>query len=146
MTMFAQFIKQRTAWRVMEAMLLILGGVLLAGTSFAKVVANTIDPVAVMSADGRSVVLTGPLACDQNQTGHLRVTLSQRTTGAIATGRIFFACTPTTQQWKVEVHAEGKDSFEPGAATAVAVARTFVGEGDNDDAHQWLVNIILVTQ
>lgn len=81
-----------------------------------------------------------------NQTADLQVTLTQRTTGAVAAGRIFFPCTPTVQQWEVEVRARGKEIFEPGAATAVAVARTLVAGGESDDAHQWLVNITLVSE
>ena len=46
----------------------------------------------------------------------------------------------------IEVQAKGKDNLEPGAATAVAVARTFIGGGESDDAHQWLVNITLVNE
>ena len=111
--MTIQFIRRHTHWRNLVAMLLILGGALIACTSFGRIVQNTIDPVAVVSDDGRSVVLTGPLACDQNQTADLRVTLSQRTTGAVATGRILFPCTPDVQQWEVEVRVRGKESFEP---------------------------------
>jgi hypothetical protein len=136
MTKIIRLICQHTNCRVLATSLLILASILLAGTSFAKIVQNTIDPVAVVSADGRSAVLTGPLACDQKQTADLRVTLPQRTTGAIATGQILFPCTPPTQQWEVEVRTKGKDSFEPGAATALAVARTFVEGGESDDAHR----------
>jgi hypothetical protein len=144
--MTIQSIRRQARWRLPAATLLILGGALLAGTSFARVAVNTIDPVAVVSVDGRNVVLTGPLACDQNQTADLRVTLTQRTTGAVASGRIFFPCSTTTQQWEVEVRAKGRESFAPGEAAAVALARTVIGGGASDDAHQWLVNIILVSQ
>lgn len=113
MTMNMQLIRQHTHWRIVAASLLILGGMLLAGTRVARVVNNTIDPVAVMSGDGRSVTLTGPLACDQSQTADLRVTLTQRTTGAVATGRIFFPCTPDVQQWQSKSRPKAKTTSNP---------------------------------
>ena len=144
--MSIQSIKPHTQWRVLAAILLILAAVFVARTALARVVNNTIDPVAVVSDDGRSVHLTGPLACDQNQTADLRVTLTQRTTGAVATGRIIFPCTTTVQQWEVDLRAKGREIFAPGSATAVALARTTIADGESDDAHQWLVEITLVSQ
>lgn len=67
MNMSFPFMKQDIRWRIPAAILLLLVGLFLAGTSFAKVILNTIDPVAVVSDNGRSIVLTGPLECDQTR-------------------------------------------------------------------------------
>ena len=144
--MSIQSIKQHTRGRVLAAILLLLAGGLVAHTGFARVILNTIDPVAVLSDDGRSVHVTGPLACDQDQMADLRVTLTQRTTGAVANARIIFPCTTTVQQWEVDLRAKGREIFAPGSATAVALARTTIADGESDDAHQWLVEITLVSQ
>jgi hypothetical protein len=71
--------------------------------------------------------------------------VTQRETGAVAEGRTRITCTGDTQQWEVHASIRGKESFQEGPATAVAVART-TDRGDTDDAQQWLVNITLVTE
>jgi hypothetical protein len=107
-----------------------------------RVILNTIDAAATVSEDGRRVFVTGPISCTQTERVDLRVTLTQRLTGAIAEGRIRFVGTTTLQHWEVEVCATGRESFDPGPAAAVAVAVTSV-RGVANDAHQWLVNITL---
>jgi hypothetical protein len=63
--------------------------------------------------------------------------------GAVAEGHTRIICTTDVQQWEVHASIQGKETFEEGAATAVALARTS-DRGDIDDAHQWLVPITLV--
>ena len=75
----------------------------------------------------------------------MRLTVTQRSTGAAAEGRAFLTATGAVQQWEVETAAEGGATFEAGPATAVAFARNTVG-GKATDAHQWLVNITLVME
>jgi hypothetical protein len=72
----------------------------------------------------------------------MRVTLTQRTTGAIAEGTLVFTGTTTEQEWQVTVDAQGDADFEPGPAVAVAVATTRL-RGLVTDAHQWLVPVTL---
>lgn len=129
--------------RVSAAMVLTLVGILVAATAFAKITRNTIDPVAIVSDDGRHVIVTGPIACTKNERAYLLVTVSQRPTGAVAEGNTRITCTGNDQQWKVHTVTQGKDSFEAGAATAVALART-TDRKDVTDAHQWLVDVTLV--
>lgn len=96
-----------------------------------------------MSENGRKIVLTGPIQTDVVEKIFLRVTVTQRSTGAVADGIAILRGTSELQQWEVKVKARGKASFEPGPATAVAIAITS-DKGQTSDAHQWLVNITLV--
>ena len=141
--MTMQSIKQHKQWLVPAAIVLALAGVLVARTVFAKIVQNTIDPVGIVAHNGRHVTVTGPLAITAGERASLRVTVTQRTTGAVAEGHAVFTGTGTTNQWEVEAAVEGDETFEAGPATAVAIARTTSG-GQATDAHQWLANITLV--
>jgi len=104
---------------------------------------NTIDTVAIVAGAGRHLIVTGPIECTARERTYLRVTVTQRETGAVAEGSTFFTCTVETQQWEVHAVTHGKASFDEGPATAVAVAST-TSRGQATDAHQWLVNITLV--
>jgi hypothetical protein len=104
---------------------------------------NTIDPVAIVAGGGRHLIVTGPIECNQEERAELRVTVTQRETGAVAEGYAIFKCTVETQQWEVHAVARGKASFEEGPAIAVAVAST-ASRRESTDAHQWLVDVTLV--
>ena len=125
------------------ATLVSLAAALAATGAFARVILNTIDSVATVTDNGRLVVATGPLSCTEGERAYLRVTLSQRDTGAVAEGHTFVDCTGEVQQWEVHAFIQGRDTFVEGPATAVAIARTTV-RGTSSDAHQWLVNVTLV--
>jgi len=127
------------------AVLAIVAGLVAATMAFAKVVRNTIDAVAVVTENGRHVVVTGPLECTPGERVHLSVTVTQRTTGAIAAGRAFVICTGDEEAWGIDAAVQGRETFEIGPATAVAVARS-VARGDTTDAHQWLVPITLIAE
>jgi len=141
--MFPRLAKQHSMRLVSAAMVLILAGVGLAPLAFAKIVSNTIDPVAIVTNNGRLVTVTGPIACDESQTAELHVTVTQRSTGAVAEGTAHFTCTGDIQQWEVRASTQDKATFVQGPASAVALATTSK-RGDTDDAHQWLVAITLV--
>lgn len=111
--------------------------------TFARVAYNTINPVATLTDDGRHVVLTGPVQCDAAQPADLRLTVTQRSTGAIAEGTGRIDCTPGVRQWEVRAATQGKARFAEGPAIAVGLATTSTGRGDADDSHQWLVQVIL---
>jgi hypothetical protein len=143
--MTIQFIRKHQKWVVPAAIVLTVAGVFVARTAFARVLLNTIDPVGIVADKGRHLTVTGPISFDAGERGELRVTATQRSTGAVAEGRAFITGTGELQQWEVEAAAEGSASFDAGPATAVAIARTTVG-GKATDAHQWLVNITLVTE
>ena len=143
--MTIQSIKQHKQWLVPAALVLALAGVFVARPAFARLVLNTIDPVGIVADNGRHVTLTGPLAVTAGEQISLRVTVTQRSTGAVAEGRAILTGTGTTNQWEVTAAVEGDETFEAGPATAVAIARTSAG-GQATDAHQWLVNITLVKE
>ena len=128
---------------VSAAVVLTLVGVFVAPMAFGRIVRNTIDPVAVVADNGRHIVVTGPMACTAREKAHLRVTVTQRTTGALAEGHTRITCTGGSQQWEIHAATQGHEGFQDGPATAVAVART-THRGDITDAHQWLVEITLV--
>ena len=70
------------------------------------------------------------------------MTVTQRSTGAVAEGRTLITCTGNIQQWEIHASTQGNETFQDGPATAVAIART-TSRGEATDAHQWLVNITL---
>ena len=125
------------------AVVLTLAGLILAPIAFARVATNTIDPVATITDDGRLVIATDPLTCTRGERAFLRVTVSQRATGAVAEGRSRIVCTGNSQQWEVQAGTQGQATFGEGPAVAVAIART-AERGEISDAHQWLVNVTLV--
>jgi hypothetical protein len=129
--------------KTLATMLLALGlTTTMSAPTFAGIALNTIDPVAVVTDDGRQLRITGPIACTTTERVTLQVTVTQRTTGAVAQGRAHFLCTGQLQHWDVWVTHDGPESFEEGAATAVALARTRV-QGKPTDVHQWLVDVTL---
>jgi hypothetical protein len=117
--------------------------VVLTRMTFARVVGNTVDPLAVVTDNGRHLVLTGPIACTPNEIALVEVTVTQRDTGAVAVGRTRITCTGAVVQWEIHASTQLAERFEEGPATAVALARTVNG-GDTTDAHQWLVPVTLI--
>jgi hypothetical protein len=108
--------------------------------TFAGIALNTIDPVAHQTENGRQIVVTGPIVCTAGEGVTLRVTVTQRSTGAVGQGRTRFPCTGALQQWEVRVAHDKKAAFAYGAVTAVAFVRT-TARGTLTDAHQWLVEV-----
>ena len=143
--MFTSTLKKHLKAAVTMAIILTLLGVVVAPLAYARVMTNTIDPVATVSDNGRRIVLTGPLQTDVVERIFLRVTVTQRTTGAAAEGIAILRGTGALQQWEVQAKTRGKASFEAGPATAVAIGVTS-DHGHTTDAHQWLVNITLVKE
>jgi len=143
-TMLAQPTKKHMNCLVSAAMALTLVGVFIPPMAFARITFNTIDPVAGVTDNGRHIIATGPIECTAGERLSLRVTVTQRSTGAEAEGRTLITCTGIhTQQWEVHASTQGKETFEEGPATAVAIGLTTL-RGETTDAHQWLVNITLV--
>jgi hypothetical protein len=122
-----------------------VAGILSGSLADAKIARNTIDATARVTDNGRVLVATGPIRCDAIQPTYLRVTVSQRSTGAVAGGVANITCTPDERQWEVRLTAQGSATFEEGPAIATALARS-TQNGNPDDAHQWLVEINLVRE
>jgi len=127
------------------ALALILAAFCIAPAAFAGFSQNTINPTATLSGNGHRILVSGPISNTRSEWVDLRVTVTQRSTGAIAEGHLRFAGTTALQQWEVEAERVGSNAFEEGPATAVALAVTN-HRGDTDDAHQWLVNVTLVRE
>lgn len=106
---------------------------------------NQIDTVAFVIDNGRRILLTGPVECGDGERADLRVTVTQRETGAVAEGHTFVTCTGTPQRWEIDALTQGDQTFEEGPVVGVLAGRT-VSRGETTDAHQWLVNITLVKQ
>ena len=138
-------LKQHPKWLVSAAILLMVAGVFVARTAFAKLALNTIDPVGIVADKGRRLTVGGPITITAGERTELRVTVTQRSTGALPEGVALLTGTGEAQQWEVEAAVQGGERFEPGPATVVALARTTV-RGKVTDAHQWLVNITLVKE
>jgi hypothetical protein len=153
--MFIQPTNKHMNGLVWAALGLIFVSIFLSPLAFAGIALNTIDPVAIVADNGHHVIVTGPIACTQGEQAFLRVTVTQRTTGALAEGHTRIICTGDTQQWEVHGSSQRQETFQEAIATAVAVARTTLygetteyGEiteyGETTDAHQWLVDITLI--
>ena len=109
-----------------------------AGVSF-----NTIDREATLDAGGHVVDATGPIRCSQLERARIRVTVSQRATGAVAEGRWRGRCRRTTRTWTARRFVQrGAAIFEAGTAQACALAVTRTAERATD-AKQWCRTIEL---
>ena len=113
--------------------------------AFARIVSNTIDDTATIRPNGRHVLVSGPVSCTAGETLDLRVTVTQRTTGAFGEGQTRLRCTGTDLHWFVEASTRGGESFEEGPATVTAIGIT-TSRGSSTDAHQWRVDITLGRQ
>ncbi len=142
--MFNQLTQRRAKCFIAAAMLLTVA-TFATSLAFAKISLNTIDPVAIVADHGRHLIVTGPIICTAGERAYVRVTVTQRTSGAVAEGNSFVTCTGALQQWEVHALTQGAASFTPGAATAVGLGSTSA-RGKANDAHQWLVNVTLVEE
>ena len=130
----------RLAWIVIAISLIAAAPV-----AVARIMNNTIDALAIVADGGRHLVVTGPITCTAGEQSILRVTVTQRATGAIAEGQTLVVCSGAAQEWEAHAAIQGRQSFQLGSAVAVASARTTT-RGDTTDAHQWLVPITLVAE
>jgi hypothetical protein len=134
--------KSLKPWLVPVTLLVILAGVFVAPTVVARITRNTIDPVGIVADQGRRVTVTGPILVTTGERTELRVTVTQRSTGAVAEG-VFFTGSGKTNRGEITALAEGRTAFEAGPATVVGLARSSIN-GHATDAHQWLVNVTLL--
>jgi len=143
--MSTQTRKHLKTWLTPVTLLLVLSSLFITRTVWARIAYNTIDPVGIVVDTGRKVLVTGPIAVTEGERTELRVTVTQRSTGAVAEGVLFFTGTGQTNQWEVTAVAEGRATFEAGPATVVGLARSSA-QGQVTDAHQWLVNATLLSE
>jgi hypothetical protein len=107
---------------------------LLSGNALSTLTTNTIAPTATM--EGKRVLATGLVACTAGQRLELEITVTQRSTGALARGKKNTRCTGSTEQIPVRLKTRGKARFTPGNAEACALG---VNRDQQRvvDAHQW---------
>ena len=118
----------------------------LTASASAGVVLNTIDRGATLDARGHVLAVTGPIRCSEAERATIRVTVSQRTTGAVADGRWRGLCRRTTRTWTARQFApHGSASFQAGTAQACALAVTRRAERATD-AKQWCRTIELTAE
>jgi hypothetical protein len=110
----------------------------------AGVVLNTIDREATLDDAGRVIEAAGPIRCSERERASIRVTISQRTTGAVADGRWRGRCLQTTTTWTARGFApQGSATFQPGTAKACALGITR-RDSSVTDAKQWCRTVRLV--
>ena len=118
----------------------------LTASASAGVVLNTIDREASLDAGGHVVEATGPIRCSQVERATIRVTVSQRTSGAVAEGRWRGRCRRSTRTWTATRFVpQGAAIFEAGRAQACALAVTRRAKRGTD-AKQWCRTIELTTE
>ena len=141
--MYSYRTRKNWKWAVPAAAILTVAGLFIAKAAYAKLIGNTIDPVLTVNDNGRHIIVTGPTVCTSSEKSDLRVTVTQRSTGAVAEGRARFTCTGDLQHWEALATTVGREAFVEGPAIAVAIATTN-DRGTTTDAHQWLVKVTLV--
>jgi hypothetical protein len=118
----------------------------LTASASAGVVLNTIDREASLDAGGHVVAVTGPIRCSQVERATVRVTVSQRTTGAVAEGQWRGLCRRSTRTWTAKRFVpQGSATFQAGGAQVCALAVTRRAERATD-AKQWCRAIELTNE
>jgi hypothetical protein len=108
-----------------------------------------IDPTLLIDAKGRQVAVTGPFECSAGGLiTLLRVTVSQRVSGAVAEGETRGACSGGAEEFALDAVARGEATFVEGPAEACALALVgvhgaLIGGGNVTDAHQWCQDVTL---
>jgi hypothetical protein len=102
-----------------------------------RIISPEIDSPVRLSGAGRQLLVRGPITCLAGDEVRIRVTVTQRTTGAVAEGRWRRLCTGGSRHWTTKAAvAEGPAAFAAGPAQACAVALARRG-GKPTDALQW---------
>ena len=104
---------------------------------------NTINAEAHVKRYGRAIHVGGPIRRDKGDTLKLRVTVSQRTTGAVAEGDTQDVATGRFECWEVVAECRGDAAFEEGPAQASVLGTTWL-KGDVTDAVQWSGDLVLM--
>jgi hypothetical protein len=123
---------------------LVAASIALAAPASAGVVLNTIDRDVSLDGAGRVVAVTGPIRCTEAERASIRVTVTQRATGAVSEGRWRGTCRRTTTTWTAKRFVRhGSAAFRPGTARACALGVTRRA-GTVTDAKQWCEAVRLV--
>lgn len=94
-------------------------------------------------ADGRDVIASGHGGCTADQQVTVAVTITQSTSGAVATGEWINSCSGELQTWSLRVTAHTTSSFATAAAEACGLATTREGVYVTD-TFDWCKDIDLI--
>ena len=89
-----------------------------------------------LGTDGQSVQAIGHGGCTENEEVTVAVTVTQSTTGALATGQWQGTCTGELQHWTVDAAIVSGGPFEAGAAGVCGIATTR-SDGEVTDTDEW---------
>lgn len=95
-----------------------------------------IAPVLPLVNEGRDVVVSGHGGCSAGEMVTIAISITQYSTGAVATGEIVEPCTGAEQQWQLTAAAIISPSFVAGPADACGTATTRL-DGEVTDAESW---------
>ena len=100
------------------------------------------DGTATLSADGRHILLGGPVEClPAGQKAQFGIVVTQGATGARAEGSFTTTCSGQLQQWHATAHAVGPARFGAGAADACgALTQAFAQTAGRES---WCRQIVL---
>src|SRR5262245_29768806 len=133
-TMSAQLTHKHLQCFVSAVTVLALVGVCIAPITFAAITSAIINPLAIVTDNGRHLIVSGPVVCTESETVELRVQVTQRAMRVVAEGRPRLTCTGAPQHWDVNAAIQGNETFREGSANAVAFGRTST-RGVPTDAH-----------
>ncbi len=103
------------------------------------------EETAVLARNGRSIDISGPLACPDGGTATIAVTVTHET-GAIAGGQAKVQCRADTTEFTARLATNGPSVFPPfGEVTACGTAQ-ITRQGANAAAFQWCREVILVPE
>jgi hypothetical protein len=94
-------------------------------------------------ADGRDVLASGHGGCTAEEQVTIAITITQSTSGAVATGEKVQTCTGELQLWDAAVSSDTTSSFTNGAAEACGLATTRNG-GYVTDTFDWCRDVDLL--
>jgi hypothetical protein len=111
-------------------------------TSTLTKVTQAFDATATMRADGRLVVVTGPVQCPEAEEGQASIVLTQADAGAIAEGRWAGACGTQERHWRAELSLSDVNPLQPGPAF-VCGAVLFRAQGAVVEVGQWCNEVMV---
>lgn len=118
-----------------SSLITLIAALLVIGTTqsaSAAISNNTINPSAKLSADGRTVLVYGPIACTAGEQVEIRVIVKQGSSLPIASGSTTESCTGDVQKWAVQATTTTHALLEEGAAQVCARAITYDGTTATD--------------
>jgi len=103
--------------------------------------AGDINPFARLVQKGRHVQVSGPMECDDNLVLDTQVTVTQKASGARATGQTRTPC--TADSFEVRAQSHGAERFELGRSVDVCAVGQFRDGETIVDTRQWCNEVLL---